>query len=151
MPNLSKLKKIKCSQDILVQSWGLILSNSNWIRDAIGTVQWKSAYTNWLFIHTALTEWIHYDELLTTTTTSHKQQTSSIHYYYYQQTHSKWRIVYYNQFCIVNLSCLQHFIDKFWDLNLLAQKNCIDFIQIIMYLKLIRVLFLASCLLHQYF
>ena len=29
MPNSSKLKKIKCNQDILVQSCGLILSNSN--------------------------------------------------------------------------------------------------------------------------
>ena len=29
MPNISKLKKIKCNQDILVQSLGFILSNSN--------------------------------------------------------------------------------------------------------------------------
>ena len=57
MPNLLKLKKIKCNQDILVQSWRLILSNSNWNCDVSRST--NESTRNW-----PITEWIHCDELL---------------------------------------------------------------------------------------
>ena len=43
MPSLSKLKRIKCNQDIFVQSWGFMLFSCNWSYDLISHNQWKSA------------------------------------------------------------------------------------------------------------
>ena len=57
MPNSSKLKKIKCNQNILVQSWWLILSNSNWKCDVFRPANWSTS--NW-----PITEWIHCDGLI---------------------------------------------------------------------------------------
>ena len=61
MPNLSKLKKIKCNQVILDQSWGLILSSSIWNCNVIRST--NESTCNW-----PITEWIHCDELLFNTT-----------------------------------------------------------------------------------
>ena len=61
IPNPSKLKKLNFNLDILVQSLGLILSNSNWNYDV--SSQANESPRNW-----PITEWIHCDELLFTTT-----------------------------------------------------------------------------------
>ena len=57
MPNSLKLKRIKCNQDILTQSWGLILSNSNWKYNV-------SSPTNESARNRPITESIYYEELL---------------------------------------------------------------------------------------